>query len=254
MRQSSDSPAAEWLWQPAAKILGDTLQVRVGGSFVFPPSLGGSPTGSSPTGCPTSSSLTSSPTSLPQGRFVFVTGGVGINPLISMLSYIGDQQDANAEGETETAPPLVVEVLYSVREEDLLRSDGSGDGSPASRILFLERLAALFSRRRLHGRLQLFLTGGDTVGDAVGEPSGVLSCNEMDVPYKRRRITTADLDAAVLGSGSGDDGATTSIDRTYVYVCGVPSMTDDFAAHSTAPPESGGLGLRSSNVLFEKWW
>ncbi|EFX01324.1 oxidoreductase-like protein [Grosmannia clavigera kw1407] len=224
VRQASDNPAAEWLWQPAAAILGDTLQVRVGGSFVFPPpSLGGSPT------------------LAPRARFVFVAGGVGINPLISMLSYLGDQQEA--------AP--VVEMLYSTREEESLSTNSKADDdSPASRVLFLDRLASLFSTERLRGKLQLFLTGGSIFAGL----SGKLMCNGLDVSYGRKRITTADLDAAVLGGlGTGEDHASI-IKRTYVYVCGVPAMTDAFVAHLTASRKSGGLGLPLSNVLYEKWW
>ena len=37
VQRSPRNPAAGWLWRPEAEILGETLLVRVGGSFVWPP-------------------------------------------------------------------------------------------------------------------------------------------------------------------------------------------------------------------------
>ena len=39
-----------------------------------------------------------------------------------------------------------------------------------------------------------------------------------------------------------------------VYVCGVPTMTDEFVKLLTSSEESGGLGMDEDRVLFEKWW
>jgi hypothetical protein len=37
VQKSPNSPAAAWLWQHENTIFGSELQMRVGGSFVFPP-------------------------------------------------------------------------------------------------------------------------------------------------------------------------------------------------------------------------
>ncbi|KAM0237248.1 hypothetical protein ACHAPO_004594 [Fusarium lateritium] len=81
VQESPGNPPAAWLWQPPSEILGSKLQVRVGGSFIFPPA------------------------EVPLDkirRVVFVAGGVGINPFASMMGCI-------AEGNYQ----LDVRVLYS---------------------------------------------------------------------------------------------------------------------------------------------
>ena len=37
VQESPRNPPAAWLWRPKQEILGETLLVRVGGSFVWPP-------------------------------------------------------------------------------------------------------------------------------------------------------------------------------------------------------------------------
>lgn len=38
VQKSPSNPPAAWLWRPREEILGKELSVRVGGSFVWPPS------------------------------------------------------------------------------------------------------------------------------------------------------------------------------------------------------------------------
>lgn len=226
IKKSPENPAAAWLWQDADKILEQTLRIRVGGSFVFPP-----------------------PGALPSfakdrtARVVFVAGGVGINPLISMASLLGDlsKAAANNDGDEGAGGPEVV-FLYSV-QADPQDTSNTDDESEADRIPFLQRLASLFSRGEVRGQLKVFLTGSG----AEDSNDGVISCNEEDVPCLRRRITTSDLDEAILG---GRD-STQSLDSVYVYVCGVPTMTDVFVEYLTG---KDGPGLDLSHVLCEKWW
>ena len=61
MQQSPKNPAAAYLFRPEEEILGKTLHVRVGGSFVWPPMR----------------YLAGRRGNLPK-RAVFVAGGVGI--------------------------------------------------------------------------------------------------------------------------------------------------------------------------------
>ncbi|KAI0124345.1 NADH-cytochrome b-5 reductase [Xylariales sp. AK1849] len=197
VQKSPDNAPAAWLWQDTPTILHQELQVRVGGSFVWPP--------------PGVNVRT-------LRRVVFVAGGVGINPLISMLSALAEKGDCTFE----------VQFLYSMKDP--------GDKRQATKMLFLERLTSIFGGGKVNGDLKLFLTGGT-------EGQGIIACDEVELPFQGRRMTISDLQAAV-----GEP-----VDRhfTVVYVCGLPAMTDDFVKELTAP---NGLDMAPHTVLREKWW
>ena len=201
VQKSPDNAVAQWLWQPTESILHSQLRVRIGGSFVWPPP-------------------SIDPSTLK--KVVFVAGGVGINPLISILSHIA--------GTGGDAPPYDVQFFYSLKDPG---PDREADSMP-----FIERLASIFSREKVKGSLHLFLTGGEQ--DAGGD-STVLACNELDLPFEKRRITQSDLTQAI-----GPDKAS-----VVVYICGLPTMTDEFVEKLTSP---GGHALDPSRVLCEKWW
>lgn len=38
VQEAPSNPASAWLWRPKEEILGKELSIRVGGSFVWPPS------------------------------------------------------------------------------------------------------------------------------------------------------------------------------------------------------------------------
>lgn len=205
--QKSPDPPAAWLWQDPGAITYAELRVRVGGSFVWPPP------GVNVRG----------PTA--PRRVVFVAGGVGVNPLTSMLSSLAEGRGAQG---------FEVQFLYS------LKDDGKGRGGQARRLLFLERIAEIFREGKVKGGLQLFLTGGE------GE-DGVVSLGgegEGEVPFRARRMVVDDVAAAVGGAA----------ERRFsvVYICGVPTMTDEFVGKLTDP--QGGLGMEPHRVLCEKWW
>ncbi len=200
----SNAPAA-WLWQtPMSLILHKTLHVRVGGSFVWP--------------------STPSVDLSALRKVVFIAGGVGVNPLVSMLCSLA---------ESETRPAFEVHFLYSMRDP----------GSPREtrEMLFLDRIESVFADERLSGGLKLFLTGGGGGGGGGAGDGIVAASGRVDMPYRRRRITVDDV-AAVIGQDK--DAAT-------VYVCGVPAMTDEFVDKLTSPD---GLGMDKQRVQFEKWW
>lgn len=175
--QRSTNPPAAWLWQPVSDIQGAELGVRVGGSFVWPPT--------------SLAELDVRELGKEGGirKVVFVAGGVGINPLMSMLSSIAE---SDVEG-------LEVEFLYSVKK-----------AADVKEVLFLERVASILQRLR-SGKLGLFFTGGE-YGD------GVLDWHGGKLPYRGRRIVEDDLKEA-LGPVEGRKGIV-------CYVCGVPGMTD----------------------------
>ncbi|KAH8908704.1 hypothetical protein BR93DRAFT_925798 [Coniochaeta sp. PMI_546] len=200
IKKSPDNPAAIWLWRPVSEILSSELNIRVGGSFVWPPR---------------DIDLST------LRKAVFVAGGMGINPLISMVSFLSEQSNVEFE----------LEVLYSFKDPG---GDREADG-----MLFVERIANIFAREKLRGNLKLFLTRSE--GADPGEGPDYVACNEVEVPFQSRRIATDDITAAV-----GQDVA-----AAVVYICGVPAMTDQFVAYLTSKE---GLAMEAARVLSEKWW
>ncbi|SPQ21772.1 bd3b671e-2a23-4bf1-95b6-53afe3ed412c [Thermothielavioides terrestris] len=106
IQSSPTNPPAAYLFQPAAELLRNEVRVRIGGSFVFPPPA----------------AALAPP---PLRKAVFVAGGMGINPLMSMLSFIGEQRDRWAG--------LEVRVLYSFVEALV---SPAGLGMQQKRVLF----------------------------------------------------------------------------------------------------------------------
>ncbi|KAH6667834.1 NADH-cytochrome b-5 reductase [Halenospora varia] len=196
IQTSPSNPAAAFMWKSPSSILGTELQVRVGGSFTWPPAH------------------------LPDGegieRIVFVAGGVGINPLMSMLSAIAEGPKCNKwKGE--------VKFLYSVRDPV--------EGLDS--VLFLARLQECIAELGEKAELKLFLTSSEDSESSEDR-------HEM-VGVERRRISTNDLIFAL--------GDAVMRGRTLLYVCGVPGMVDNFVGVAT-----GLEGMRKENVMFEKWW
>ncbi|KAK6430199.1 hypothetical protein LTR95_013649 [Oleoguttula sp. CCFEE 5521] len=198
--QKSRNPPAAWLWRPASEILLSQLAVRVGGSFVYPPVL---PRGSK------------------VERLVLIAGGVGINPLMSMLSHV-------MELPREERPRRVA-VVYSTKPAE-----------PLERTLFLPRLQHLLKQAEKDGGLtfDLFLTSGAKI---EGFEGGVL----LERTF-RRRVSRDDLLNALDGDEKRAAGARKG---TVVYVCGTPAMTDDIVEFLTRQE-----GMSKERVLCEKWW
>ncbi|KAJ3499157.1 hypothetical protein NLG97_g565 [Lecanicillium saksenae] len=198
VQEAPENPAAAWLWRPKEEILGKILQVRVGGSFVCPPigGLGGI------------------------RHIVLVAGGVGINPLMSILGYLAD--------ESETLN-ISISIFYGTK----VPVNGKLDN-----ILFLNRIRALYDQRPIAGNLKLFLTGPfDRTKDIVGSATGNFS-------IKPGRMTAADLLPELRTADTKDS--------TLVYVCGPPAMTDYFVGLLTAPDMAD--IFNAAHVKSEKWW
>jgi ferredoxin-NADP reductase len=194
IQKSPENPPAAWLWRPEKEILGSELSVRVGGSFVWPPKFYGGEI----------------------RRVVFVAGGVGINPLMSILSHLSRLNPM----------PFEIKFMYTLRDPGEERTRGE--------ILFLERLVKIFNLLEKERALQVFLTSGK-------RESGAIECNENEVPFKGRRIEKRDLEEAL--------GVVEERRGTIVYICGVPEMTDEFVK---AAKKAEGMDER--HVLCEKWW
>ncbi|CCG83705.1 protein of unknown function [Taphrina deformans PYCC 5710] len=145
VQRADRNPSAAWLWRPREDLIGTpgssvaAVDVRVGGQFTFPPvnvrKLAGRVT-----------------------RVTLVAGGIGSNPLMSIL---GALRDAGA--------PLDVAMLYCFR-------------TPAD-ALYLDQLADLCRHIRLD--LSLFCSRG--ASDTDGLPGTV----------HHRRMNATDLDATL---------------------------------------------------------
>lgn len=155
-------------------------------------------------------------------RVVLVAGGVGVNPLVSMLGYIGER--------TKEFSGLEVRMAYASK----MPSGGLGE------MVFLNRITRLFGEGKVKGSIDVFATGSS--GEAPEDGRRAMSGTE--VALHGRRLSATDLEDLV-GSGGQDPKS------TIVYVCGPPTMTDEFAATLTS---KDGLGLDPKQVMTEKWW
>jgi NAD(P)H-flavin reductase len=167
VQKSPMNPAAAWLWQEQSQIINREIQVRVGGSFVWPPP------------CPTEKAQ----------HVLFVAGGVGINPLISMVKHFVA---------TDNWPKRVT-FLYASKVTQ--GSDGTEE------ILFQSDLEDAVKASNGKMTLRLFLTGEVEETERSSTSS-----------FQWRRISETDLVEAI----GGDE------EHTVCYVCGVPTMTDGF--------------------------
>ncbi|KAI1126809.1 hypothetical protein F5Y10DRAFT_293381 [Nemania abortiva] len=237
VQKSPDSPPAAWLWrEPPTSLLGAELRVRVGGSFVWPPP-----------GINVRALR----------RVVFVAGGMGVNPLVSMLTSLSLAFSSSSSSSSTPAAGggdggLQVRFLYSLKDPGV---PAEGEMREARKMLFLERIDRVFRQGRVKGRLEVFLTGkaGDREeeGEGEGEGENVIRCGKdadghVVIPFHPRRCTVEGDVAKAVGD--------TPAERRFavVYVCGVPTMTDDFVAKLT--DRESGLGMEPHRVLCEKWW
>ncbi|OCK81709.1 hypothetical protein K432DRAFT_442157 [Lepidopterella palustris CBS 459.81] len=219
IQDSPSNPPAAWLWKREEEILGQELSVRVGGSFVWPPPG----------------------VNLHQiKRVVFIAGGVGINPLISILSHIR-QTDVSLDH---------LRCLYMTK---IPRHNPK-----ASDVLFLPRLLDIFhpsatgldtEGKQERERLELFFTGGPEGPFSFQDGRFFLSEHDSLSPGK-------ELPHCTYFSRIGDDDLRSAAgysrkerQASLYYVCGPPNMTDhvvDFMRKQD--------GVDADRVLCEKWW
>ncbi|MCJ1373380.1 hypothetical protein MMC20_004608 [Loxospora ochrophaea] len=204
IQNSPSNPPAAWLWQPAEAILGTELQVRVGGRFVWPPpdiDLG---------------DVT---------NVVMVAGGVGINPLLSILSSLPSNS------------PLKVHLLYTTRLPT--------PSSPLTSILFLSRLQSLTPSPL--SIFSLYLTSSSVLDSTTDDPSPTPNPTKHDPPLAGINIHTRRLQPSDLLFALGHTQQERA--RTLCYVCGPKQMTND-----VVQVLSGAEGMVPERVLCERWW
>jgi ferredoxin-NADP reductase len=199
------------LWRPESEILNSAVSFKVGGNFVYPP--------------PTLDRESCARIS----RAVFIAGGVGINPIMSMISAMHELGANKLGGMVKT-----VRILYSARpaRDTETRED--------EEVLFARRLESIADAWQGHEQVDLRYTFFNT-GKRSEEKEG----SRLDGPGIQqtyyRRIQREDLVEA-LGPENGRE-------HTVVYVCGLPNMTDDFVDWLKRAP-----GMDEKSVLCEKWW
>jgi NAD(P)H-flavin reductase len=175
------------------------LYIRVGGSFTFPPS--------------------------PEREFrkvVFVAGGVGVNPLVSMVSWIRDIRKSRDGNDVDNS--VDVKFLYSTK----------GESGKLDEVLFYKRIKKMMGELGMSEGLKVFLTSPK--GDIITKDF----CDDRE-NIVNRRISHGDLLDA-LGPVEERKGI-------LCYVCGVPGMTDEFVKVAREAE-----GMRVENVLCERWW
>ncbi|PLB55263.1 hypothetical protein P170DRAFT_432793 [Aspergillus steynii IBT 23096] len=216
VQHAPENPASAWLWQPQSEIQGKQLTVRVGGSFVWPPS------GLNLEGV---------------RNVTLIAGGMGINPIISILSHLNN----NVDEITALQHPFNIHLLYSTKLPPSTDTSTASSESYLAQVLFLSRLRQIIrgqsQSRRLRISLNLFLT------NLSSDQSSLLQENPAELTVHSRRISESDLQKTLTGS----DGKANPNDTVY-YVCGPPKMTDELVN------VLGGLGSTKENVFFEKWW
>ncbi|KAK3065790.1 hypothetical protein LTR53_018035, partial [Teratosphaeriaceae sp. CCFEE 6253] len=247
--QRSKNPPAQWLWKPRDEILGAQLVVRVGGSFVWPPPR-------------------LDDTKI--DRLVFVAGGVGIKsaslPYTSRLPVF---PSSTALMRLSHCSPLIsifahlIRLLSSARPREMhflymtkTSPDSNGEIDPQG-ILFLTRLMDLVAATAepLAVTLSLFLTDPAAAASA-SDDRGIIEHGRLPNRTVGRRVEAADLVAALDGfPAKSRAGLQQPFGRehdrrgTVCYVCGPPTMTDDYVQFLGQQE-----GMEPRRVLCEKWW
>lgn len=150
-------------------------------------------------------------------RVVFVAGGVGINPLMSILSSLAQEADL----------PREIRFIYTVRD--------SGEPRSPNEVLFLRRLITIFQTCQVTGELGFHLTPGPGKTEDADE--------QKDGQFRslKRRVTKEDVLDAL--------GPVDERQHTLCYICGVPTMTDEYVEMVQKAE-----GIKPEHVLFERWW
>ena len=184
------------------------MSFKVGGNFVYPP-------------------LTLNREQCEKiDRAVFVAGGVGINPIMSMISTL------DLVGTKQVLGGMVknVRVLYTSRREN------GGHNEQGEEVLFEKRLKLIAQKWNNLENIDYKYTFFETSGKGSKEEPRPAN---MSLEY--RRISKEDLLDAL--------GPEESRSNTIIYVCGLPTMTDEFVESL-----KNARGMNEERVLCEKWW
>eukprot|EP00986_Skeletonema_menzelii_P000489 scaffold144_cov159-Skeletonema_menzelii.AAC.3 len=240
--QTSRHPVAEWVTRHAS--VNDSVNLRVGGSFTYATSVG-----STDNTVETTDDDGSSNEKPKKQRLLFVAGGVGINPLFSMIKQWYVEQTENGRNTQSKAV-----LLYSGRKEESL--------------LFVNELNEMVGELSDHFRVVLTTTApAADVGVAASSLRNDTVYNQNDnIIVKKGRFDRDMIKDAVCWINAVDNVDIHDDERKLedkdddmmvdlVYVCGPPGMPEDIQ-RLLIPSESNQMRfMRSSDdVHFEKWW
>jgi NAD(P)H-flavin reductase len=150
-------------------------------------------------------------------RVVFVAGGVGINPLMSILSHLAEADRV----------PYDIRFIYSFRHDSQ---------ESTAKMLFEQRLIDVFAKDNIEGELAIHRTSGGRQPESNQD-----SRLSEKLVIRDRKVKEDDVLQAL---GSVEDRV-----NTICYICGVPTMTDYFVEVARKAE-----GMNPDSVLFERWW
>jgi ferredoxin-NADP reductase len=183
------------------------LRVRVGGAFIYPPPA------------------LSFEECKSIERAVFVAGGVGVNPVMSMLSAMHGLGPGRVGGMVGC-----VRVLYTARKRI------------GEEVLFYKRIRGIAESYERDGNVDFKFVLHETGGEGMeGVSDADAPVESKRVEHKSRRIEYGDLLDCL--------GPEEERKKMVVYVCGPPTMTDEFV-----DVLGKALGMEDRRVLCEKWW
>jgi len=221
----SSHPPAHWVHTQCKP--GAVVGIKVGGDFFFDPAQFYA--ASAPADF---AEVSTNPSHNSQhDSLLLIAGGVGINPLVSILEelsfFLNDNQK---RGDTNADQSRRCLLLYSAaREEELLfkdKIDSIADSTAGIDVRYF------VTRER-----------ESSSPSSISSTTTSTSTHPSTSNFNRRRI---DLDYLRNQVFSGLSPLT--VDRCLTYVCGPPSMIDDSVRTLTE------LGVDSKNVVYEKWW
>eukprot|EP00005_Dracoamoeba_jomungandri_P004982 CAMPEP_0174257156 /NCGR_PEP_ID=MMETSP0439-20130205/6315_1 /TAXON_ID=0 /ORGANISM="Stereomyxa ramosa, Strain Chinc5" /LENGTH=222 /DNA_ID=CAMNT_0015340101 /DNA_START=265 /DNA_END=930 /DNA_ORIENTATION=+ len=196
-----------------------------------------------------------------QKKILFIAGGIGINPLLSMLLFLLNYDDYSPTNTLFMPSPSCPSPLLqppSQPQPSLQKQPGSSpkyvllySSKTKEELVFYDQLVSA-QKNCPQFDCKFFVTGDATTkrknnnnrnNDNIdGNSSGVEKDEDNNVDkFETRRINEEDV-KVVLDELMAEGGG-----RPEVYVCGPPLMTDffvQFLSDSKFPDE---------NVKFEKW-
>ena len=227
-------------------ILNHPVSFRIGGAFSYPPA-------------------TPPPSQRAKIKHaVFVAGGVGINPVMSMVSYLheaGLSAGGGGDGAGEKVHvPKTMMLLYTTKVFPPA-AENANVGNTAEEtsknvdqdldtILFYKRLEAIASFYKTpYGvpRLKFDLFTTNITKEPHCEQNIPKPSN--GVTRHNRRLAHEDVLKALSPDGEQREPGQ-RVEDTVAYVCGPPKMTDELVELLQKVPGMEGEG----RVLCEKWW
>jgi NAD(P)H-flavin reductase len=226
---ASRSIHARWIHTPEGAKEGVVIGLRVGGGFHFQMTEDHWRKGT---------------------RLVLLAGGVGINPLMSILAHVvgwveGREGEGGREGEEGTKDVSGSDGRTLGQREE--KTEEGKTKFQASLIYSAATRAELIFEDQIRKWAETHATWLSVLFIVTREEEG-----EGGWEGRRERMDEEVVWGAVDGGG-GEGGR----EKALVYVCGPPKMTDEVEKILVGGEEEGregGRRLEKAQVVTEKWW